>query len=193
MYRKILFLTLLLSADGVIAAPARPTGSGARELVREEIKQEVKMEIENEVKRRHEKQLEELELKLRNRPTQKDPFEDLPQSGVLASVGSGVGSFDLDGFGGVDVGGETGAPPFTAAISKNQQGGWVLKVSNSSESSVSMNLEVQQFDKSGRKLKRSSVSVMLSPQASSERRVSGSVGATQAKVVLLGGKAQSRQ
>lgn len=193
MYRKILFLTLLLSADGVFAAPARPTGGEARRLLREELKEEVRAEIENELKQRYEKQLEELELKLRNRPTEKYPFEDLPQNGVLASVGGGVGSFDLDGFGGVDLGDDSRAPPFTAALSKNQQGGWVLKVSNSSESSVTMNLEVQQFDKAGRKLKRSPVSVMLAPQGSSERRVSSSAGATQAKVVLLGWKAKSRK
>lgn len=105
-----------------------------------------------------------------------DPFKDLPQTGVLASFGSGVGSQTVGGFGGIGLT-ESTQNPITASVSR-QNNRWQVRVANSSEKRVSLNLQLKQFSKEGTKVKSNSMSVTLGPKSSSVQYVAEGIGVT---------------
>ena len=144
--------------------------------IRLELKEEVRKELEAENKLRHDLQMKE----------NKDPFEGLPQKGVLASFGSGVGSQMMGGFGGLSTH-EADGTPLSASVTKNGNS-WVVTVNNSSEKSVSAEVYLVQFNKEGRKLKKNNMTFSLSPQGKYSRTTTAMVGASQVIVELNGWK-----
>jgi hypothetical protein len=105
-----------------------------------------------------------------------DPFKDLPQSGVLASYGSGVGSQMVGGFGELGLN-ESTQNPITASVAR-QNNRWQVKVANSSKKRVSVNLQLKQFSKEGTKVKSNSMSFTLGPNSSSIQFVNEGIGVT---------------
>lgn len=102
----------------------------------------------------------------------------LPKTGSLSSSGSfGSGSAAVDVPWG-DEDAAKGGAPISGSVSRLDAGQWLMKVFNNSKTAYSVNLEVVQFDKSGKRVKGDFYSYVLQPGKSAERKV-GSASSTE--------------
>lgn len=96
---------------------------------------------------------------------------ELPKSGVLSGTNTlhGGGS-TVEGSWGGDVLSQE-SPPVSGSISRDGRS-WVMRVFNNSEDKYSVDVEVVQQDKSGKKLKSDYYSLSLAPGEKTERKLS---------------------
>lgn len=102
----------------------------------------------------------------------------LPSSGVLATTGGGAGmGVKVPGvWGASDDASGSGATPLAGSVQKVGND-WKAVISNNSEDSYSVSLDVYQSNKDGAKIKSDSFSTTLRPKSSSERTFTGASGA----------------
>jgi hypothetical protein len=117
-----------------------------------------------------------------------DPFEGLPNNGVLASYGQGVGSQSAGGFGGLGFDAKNKVSPVTASIDRKGDH-WHLTVSNEAEKQVQLQIRVVQKDKDGRQVKRDNISFSIPPKGNQVRQLNTGIGASQVVVELVRWKA----
>jgi hypothetical protein len=88
----------------------------------------------------------------------------LPKSGLLAvsSIAGAGRSITGDLFGGEDIFGDT-LPPITGSLSRASEEKWRFSVSNNTQDTYSVNLDLIQKDESDRTVKFSSYSYTLKP------------------------------
>jgi hypothetical protein len=98
-------------------------------------------------------------------------FKALAPSGVIASIGGGVGSQSVGTLGNVPIG-KTSEPPLTATVSKTKSN-WQIVFSNSSKKHITANIKVEQFGHSqkGAAIKSDHLSISLAGGAQATRNV----------------------
>lgn len=114
---------------------------------------------------------------------------DLPKTGVLATsmVAGGEGAqVDMPWGSGNEIGNLPS--PILGSIMK-REGGWVVRLSNASKDrTLSVNVELAQYNGQGRKVKSDPFSYSLTPGAKTERMVTGVDGVRKVELLLTGWK-----
>ena len=98
--------------------------------------------------------------------------KELPKSGSLSTSSAGTSASRAvpDAWGGVDPQGKESAP-ITGSVSKQTPTKWIARVFNNTDETYTVNLVVNQFNRSNTKIKSDSFSYTLRGKQSAERDI----------------------
>ena len=106
---------------------------------------------------------------------EEDPFEEMPEAGVLSSMGSGIGSRAV---GAVEAS-SFNSLPVTAGVSRSGDK-FIVKATNSAKKAITLSLKLTQSTTQRKPIKRDYLTISLKPEGTETREVSAAPGANDA-------------
>jgi hypothetical protein len=117
---------------------------------------------------------------------EEDQFKKMAPSGVIASVGGGVGSQSVGMIGDLSTT-KDDQPPLSASVAK-ENNGWKVNITNSSKKHVSATIQVEQYAKGASPVKTDNLSVSLPGSVAVSRSVSSGPGTLNVQVKVVSWK-----
>ena len=121
----------------------------------------------------------------KSKDSKEEKEEELPQSGVLSrSLSGGTGDAKVSIPWGKQTNPEGTEAPISGSVSRHSPKEWVMRVTNSSEDTYSVNLRVVQYDLKGTQVKADSFSYRLKGGEQAERTLTAAMNSVDAQLRL---------